>query len=164
MGRIPSDIMGVPLEQFGERAYPATVSQGSSGGSSGGGSGLFRPAEYIAAENLEIPDDISVITGPLMDKYPTATADQIMSHGALKYEDLRVGQRGACLNQNLLGRCNNPKCTYIHGVAKPTAQRTKEVATKLGPAVQSFMTAKAAKSAAGGGRKRSRNSGTAAST
>ncbi len=124
---------------------------------------MFRPAEYIATKNLEIPDDISVITGPMSEKYPSAMAEQIMSHGVLKYEELRIGQRGACLNQNLLGNCNNSKCTYIHGVAKPTAQRTKEVATKLGPAVQSFMTAQAAKSAAGGGRNRNRNTGTAAS-
>jgi hypothetical protein len=65
-----------------------------------------------------------------------------MSSGALKYDDLRVGQRGACLNQNLLGRCSNPKCTYIHGVARPTAERAKEVAAKLGPAVTSLMTAR----------------------
>jgi hypothetical protein len=84
---------------------------------------------------MEIPDDISSIKGPVLDKHSSATAKQIMSFGALKYDDLWVSQRGACLNQNLLGKCNNLKCTYIHGVALPTAQSAKEVAAKLGPAV-----------------------------
>jgi hypothetical protein len=82
-----------------------------------------------------------------------------MSFGALKYEDLRVGQRGACLNQNLLGKCTNQKCSYIHGPTRPTAQRAKEVAAKLGPAVASLMTARADKN----GAKRKRRPGTAAS-
>jgi hypothetical protein len=158
LGRVPADILGVPLEQFGERvpSYPSTVTRESGGGNSGGS--IFRPAEYIAAENTHIPDDISTITGPLLEKYPAATAEQIMSHGALKYDDLRVGQRGACLNQNLLGRCSNPKCTYIHDAAMPTTQRAKEVAAKLRPAVASFMTAKAAGRA---GAKRKRRPGAA---
>jgi hypothetical protein len=158
LGRVPGDIMGVPLEQFGERAYPSTVTRESDGGRTGG-SEMFRPAEYIAAENTDIPDDISSITGPLLDKFPKTTAEQIMSSGALKYDDLRVGQRGACLNQNLLGRCSNPKCTYIHGIARPTAERAKEVAAKLGPAVTSLMTARAGRN----NNKRKRRPGGAAS-
>jgi hypothetical protein len=94
--------MGVPLEQFGEQAYPSTMTRESDGGRTGG-SEMFRPANYIAAENTDIPGDISSITGPLLDKFPAMTAEQIMSLGALKYDDLRVGQRGACLIQNLLG-------------------------------------------------------------
>jgi hypothetical protein len=120
---------------------------------------MFKPADYIAAENTDIPDDISTITGPLLEKYPATTAEQIMSSGALKYDDLRIGQRGACLNQNLFGKCSNPKCTYIHGVARPTAERAKEVAAKLGPAVASFMTSRAERS----NNKRKRRPGGAAS-
>jgi hypothetical protein len=158
LGRIPSDILGVPLEQFGERSsYPSNITRDSGGGRSNGD--MFRPADFIAAENLEIPDDISTLTGSLLDKYPSVTAEQIMSFGALKYDDLRVGQRGACLNQNLLGRCSNPKCTYIHASAKPTVQRAKEVAAKLGPAIDGFMKSKESRT----GAKRKRRPGPAAS-
>jgi hypothetical protein len=87
LGRIPSNIMGVPLEQFGERvSYPSTIiTEESAGRSSRSGKEMFRPAEYIAAENTDISDDISTVTGPLLEKHPSATAEQIMSHGALKY-------------------------------------------------------------------------------
>jgi hypothetical protein len=54
--------MEVPLEQFGKRAYPSTVTRESDGGRTGG-SEMFRPAKYIAAENTDIPNDISSITG-----------------------------------------------------------------------------------------------------
>jgi hypothetical protein len=43
------------------------------------------------------------------------------------------------MNQNLLRKCSNPKCMYIHGAARLMAQRAKEVMAKLGPAVESFM-------------------------
>jgi hypothetical protein len=83
LGRIPSDILGVPLEQFWETTpHPSTVTRDSGSGSSRGK--LFRPAKYIAAKNTDIPDDISTITGPLLDKYPSVTAEKIMSLGALK--------------------------------------------------------------------------------
>ena len=160
LGRVPADILGVPLEQFGERtSNPSTITQDSLGSGRRGNGEIFRPAEFIAGENLHIPDDISTITGPLLDKHPSVTAEQIMSFGALKYDDLRVGQRGACLNQNLLGRCDNPACTYIHEVAKPATQRAKEVAAKLAPAIASFMKARASRA----GAKRKRRPGTAAS-
>jgi hypothetical protein len=159
LGRVPADILGVPLEQFGERtSYPSTVTQDSGGGRKSN-TDMFRPANFIAAENLHIPDDISTVTGPLLDKHPSVTAEQIMSFGALKYDNLRVGQRGACLNQNLLGRCDSPACTYIHKAAKPTAQRAKEVAAKLGPVIAGFMKARASRT----GAKRKRRPGTAAS-
>jgi hypothetical protein len=160
LGRVPTDILGVPLEQLGERtSNPSTITQESLGSGRKGNGDMFRPADFIAAENLHIPDDISTITGSLLDKHPSVTAEQIMSFGALKYDDLRVGQRGACLNQNLLGRCDSPACIYIHEVAKPTTQRAKEVAAKLAPAIASFMKAQASRA----GAKRKRRPGTAAS-
>jgi hypothetical protein len=97
-------------------------------------------------ENLHILDDISTVTGTLLDKHPSVTPEQIMSFGSLKYEDLRAGQHGACLNQNLLGQCDNSSCTYIHEAAKPTVQRAKEAkeaAAKLGPSIEGFMKARA---------------------
>jgi hypothetical protein len=132
LGRIPSNILGVPLEQFGETTpHLSTVTQDSGGSLSR--SDLFQPAEYIVAKTTDIPNDISTIMEPLLDKHPSVTAEQIMSFGALKYEDLCAGQRSACLNQSLLGKCNNQKCSYIHDPTRPTAQQAKEVAAKLAP-------------------------------
>jgi hypothetical protein len=65
--------------------------------------------------------------------------NEIMSHGSLKYDDVRVGNKGACLNYNMLGVCNDKACTYRHSKANPTLERIKAVATKLGPAIQGFL-------------------------
>jgi hypothetical protein len=158
LGHIPSDILGVPLEQFRERSsYPANITRDLGGSKSNGD--MFRLADFIASKNMDIPDNISTLTGSLLHKYPSVTAKQIMSSGTLKYDNLRVGQRGACLNQNLLGRCSNPKCMYIHASTKPMVQRAKEVAAKLGPAINGFMKSKESRT----GAKRKRRPGPAAS-
>jgi hypothetical protein len=65
--------------------------------------------------------------------------NDIMSHGSLKYEDIRVGNKGACLNFNLLGVCNDKSCTYQYSKANPTDERVKAVTKKLGPAIQGFI-------------------------
>jgi hypothetical protein len=138
VGRIPTDIMGVPVAQFGiDRQQPrgAPVSEGSSRSSQE----LFKPADYVPHRNAEVPDDISVLTDPLMVKFPKATAAALMSHANLKYEDIRVGNNGACLNFNLLGICNDPNCSYRHTKAKPTDERIQLVRDKLEPAIQAYM-------------------------
>jgi hypothetical protein len=143
VGRIPMDIMGVPLEQSGathprgdastNRTADSTLSSGDS---------LFRPAEYISHKNSSISDDISAITTPLVEKFPYATTEALMAHGDLRYDDIRIGNKGACLNYNLFGVCKDKTCSYCHTAkAKPTAERIKAVADKLKPAIQSFMAA-----------------------
>jgi hypothetical protein len=68
LGRTPSNILGVPLEQFGERSlYPSNITCDSGGSKTNGD--MFRPADFIAAENMDIPDDISTLTGSLLDKF-----------------------------------------------------------------------------------------------
>jgi hypothetical protein len=64
-----------------------------------------------------------------------------MAHGDLRYDDIRIGNKGACLNYNLFGVCKDKACSYRHARAKPSADRIKTVADKLKPAVQSFMAA-----------------------
>jgi hypothetical protein len=138
VGRIPTDIMGVPVDQFGiERPQQqgANVSTGNSKSSQD----LFRPADYVPHQNTEVPDDISVLTDPLMAKFPKATAEALMSHANLKYEDIRVGNKGACLNFNLLGICKDPNCSYRHTKANPTDERIKLVKHKLAPAINSYI-------------------------
>jgi hypothetical protein len=140
VGRITMDIMGVPLEQFGathprgdastNRTADSTLSSGDS---------LFRPAEYVSHKNSSISDDISAITTPLAGKFPHATTEAMMAHGDLRYDAIRIGNKGACLNYNLFGVCKNKTCSYRHSKAKPTAERIKAVADKLKPAIQSFM-------------------------
>jgi hypothetical protein len=138
VGRIPTDIMGVPVTQFGVERQPHQ-GQPISTDSSRTGSDMFKPADYVPHRNSEVPDDISVLTDPLMAKFPKATAESLMSHANLRYEDIRVGNKGACLNFNLLGICSDPNCSYRHTKAKPTDERIKAVKGKLEPAIESYI-------------------------
>ena len=138
VGRIPTDIMGVPVEQFGVEQHQPRGTP-ISAASSRSGPDLFKPADYVPHKNNAVPDDISMLTDPLMAKFPKATAEALMSHANLKYDDIRVGNKGACLNFNLLGICNDPNCSYRHTQAKPTDERIKVVHGKLEPAIQSYI-------------------------
>ena len=64
---------------------------------------LFRPADWVTPKNPNVADDISAITMPLLSKFPHATTKALMAHGDLRYDDIRIGNKGACLNYNLLG-------------------------------------------------------------
>jgi hypothetical protein len=77
---------------------------------------------------------------PLLDKFPKVTMASVMAHSDLKYDDIRVGNKGACLNLNLLGVCSNSGCQYQHTWGKPTAERITAVSQKLGPAIDKYMT------------------------
>jgi hypothetical protein len=73
VGRIPMDIMGVPLEQFG-----ATHPRGGGTASTANSTlsttdSLFRPADWVSPKNASVSDDISAVTMPLLDKFPNAT-------------------------------------------------------------------------------------------
>jgi hypothetical protein len=93
----------------------------------------------VAAKNTSVPDDISAIMMPLVQKYPKITANALMSHSLLTYEDIHVGNKGACLNYNLVGLCSDPKCNYRHARAKPTPDPIKAVVDILRQAVQSHL-------------------------
>jgi hypothetical protein len=142
VGRIPLDIMGVPVTQFGA-SHPrgdgsthvtadSTISSGES---------LFRPAEWVTQKNTSISDDISAVTMPLIEKFPNATTEALMAHSDLRYDDIRVGNKGACLNYNLFGACKDKSCSYRHAKAKPTQERINSVTEKLKPAIQNFIAA-----------------------
>jgi hypothetical protein len=148
VGRIPLDIMGVPMDQFGAghprgegstqvTADSTTISSNSS---------IFRPAEWVSPKNPGVADDISAVTEPLMAKFPHATAEALMAHGDLRYDDIRIGNKGACLNYNLFGECKDQSCSYRHARARPTPERVKTVTEKLKPAVQSYIAAGAPRS------------------
>jgi hypothetical protein len=138
VGRIPADIMGVPVGQFGLDRQTQQGCAISSAGSTGS-QDMFRPADFVPHRNKEVPDNISLLTTPLMEKFPKATAEALMSHANLKYDDIRVGNKGACLNFNLLGVCSDPGCSYRHTQARPTEERIKLVRTKLQPAIQAYI-------------------------
>jgi hypothetical protein len=144
VGRIPMDIMGVPLEQFGAqhpRGSGGTLSTADSTLSSNSNDQLFKPADWVTPKNNSVADDISALTMPLLEKFPHATAEALMAHSDLRYDDIRIGNKGACLNYNLLGVCKDRSCSYRHSKAQPTPERIKLVADKLKPAVDSFITA-----------------------
>jgi hypothetical protein len=136
VGRIPMDILGVPVVQFGANMNSAVTPEHSSMRS---GTDIFKPADFVAPKNSSVPDDISAITGPLMEQFPNATTGSLMSHGQLNFEDIRVGNKGACLNYNLLGVCSDPKCSYRHARAKPTTERIRTVVNMLKPAVEAYI-------------------------
>jgi hypothetical protein len=99
VGRIPMDIMGVPLEQFGATQPRGDASTNRTADSTlSSGDSLFRPAEYVSHKNSSISDDISAITTPLVERFPHATTEALITHGNLRYDDIRIGNKGACLN------------------------------------------------------------------
>jgi hypothetical protein len=93
----------------------------------------------VVQKNANIADDISALTFPLLDKFPKAMMKDIMSHSSLQYDDVRIGNKGACLNFYMLGVFIDKSCTYRHSKANPTEERVKVVVSKLGPAIQEFM-------------------------
>jgi hypothetical protein len=128
--RIPLDIMGVPMDQFRAghpRGKGSTVTTTDSTISSA--ETLFRPAQYVTQRDANVVDDISAVTMPLIEKFPNATAQELMAHGDLRYKDIRVSNKGACLNYNLLGMCSDQACTYRHTKAKPMQERVQSVAS-----------------------------------
>jgi hypothetical protein len=71
VGRIPMDIMGVPMAQFGAthpRGEGSTMDTADSTISSG--ESMFRPAEWVTQKNPSVSDDISAVTMPLIEKFP----------------------------------------------------------------------------------------------
>jgi hypothetical protein len=101
---------------------------------------MFPPADYVPHRNKDVPDNISLLTTPLIDKFPNAMAEDLMSHAKLKYKNIQVGNKGACLNFNLLRVCNDESCSYPHTLARSTDKRIKAVKNKLQPAIQSYIT------------------------
>jgi hypothetical protein len=93
------------------------------------------------SKNPGVADNISTITMPMLQKFPNATAEALMAHGDLQYDDICIGNKGACLNYNLLGICKDRTCSYRHSKAQPTLERIKTVTEKLKPFVRQFMTA-----------------------
>jgi hypothetical protein len=88
LGYIPVDTMGVPVDQFG-LDYPSQQGKAISAASSMTGQGMFRPADYVPHQKKEVPDEISVLTNPLINKFPNIMTDALMpQHSSLKYEDI----------------------------------------------------------------------------
>jgi hypothetical protein len=107
------DIMGVPLEQFGATHPGGDASTNQTADITlSSGDRLFRPAKYVSHKNSSIADNISAITTPLVEKFSHATTEALMAHGDLRYDDIRIGNKGACLNYNLCGVCNDKACSY----------------------------------------------------
>jgi hypothetical protein len=134
------NIMGIPLDQF-NATHPqadASTSQMANCTLSSGDS-MFRPAKYVSHKNSSIADHISVVTTPLVNKFPNATTEALMAHDDLRYNDIHIGNKGACLKYNLFGICKDKVCSYCHARAKPSADIIKMVTDKLKKAIQSFI-------------------------
>jgi hypothetical protein len=144
VGRISTDLLGVPLNQFLVASNPPSSGRGGGGGSGTGENSrsdkMFREAPHVPQVNKDIPDEISTLTMPLLERFPKATMASLMAHSDLKYDDIRVGNKGACLNLNLLGICSDSGCQYRHSKSNPTAERVTAVSEKLAPAIAKYMT------------------------
>ena len=73
---------------------------------------LFKPEYFVLHRNTYIHDDISGIIDPWMTESPNTTAEAIMDHANLQYDEIRVVNKGVCLNYNLLGICNDANCSH----------------------------------------------------
>ena len=83
-----------------------------------------------------------------MAEFLQTTSEALMNHANLRVDEIRVGNKGACLNYNLLDICNEANCSYRHTKANTTAERIKAVKAKLEPAITSYV-----KEGGGGGGK-----------
>ena len=124
VGRISTDVIGVPVAQFFGECQPqrrAIVSEDSSWATPK----IFKPKNYVPHRNTEVPDDISVLANPIMVKFPMAMEYSLMIHAILKYKDIRVGNYVSCPNYNLLGICSNTKCSYRHTKKTQPTRRSR---------------------------------------
>ena len=67
---------------------------------------MFNPGEFVTHINTEIHEDTSGITDPLMTEFPKKTEKDLMNHANLQYNERSMVIKGACLNYNILGICN----------------------------------------------------------
>ena len=82
------DIIGVPVSQFGGGRQPqrrAILSKDRSQAITD----IFKLLYYVPHQNTYVPDDIRVLTNPLMEKNPKETVE------LLSCEYIRVGKNGA---------------------------------------------------------------------
>ena len=61
------------------------------------------PADFLPYRNTDIREDISGISDPLMTEFSKTTVEAFMNHANFQYDEIRVGNKGACLNYTLLG-------------------------------------------------------------
>ena len=100
---------------------------------------MFKTSEFVTHRNTDIHDDISGIADPLMTKFPKTTAESITNHAKLRYDEIRVGNKGSCLNYNLILICHNANCYYQHTNATTTPERIKVVKENLHPTISSYI-------------------------
>ena len=72
-----------------------------------------------------------------MTEFLQTTAEPLMNHANLRCNEIRVREKGACLNYNLLDICNEANCSYRHTKSNPTAEIIKAVKAKIEPAIAS---------------------------
>jgi hypothetical protein len=130
----------VPPELLARRKPQPREDHSRTGSASKPQDDLFPGAKpaFVPATNNCVPDDISAITGPFMDKFPDGTVGDLL-HGGAKFEDLRMGKKRTCMNYNLLGICADPTCRYQHNKSKPAADKAKSIAAKLKPVVEDLL-------------------------
>ena len=62
-----------------------------------------------------------------------------MNYSNLWYDEIRVGNKGECLNYNLLGVWNDANCSYQHTKANPAAESIKVVKAKIETSIASYV-------------------------
>ena len=100
---------------------------------------LFKLEDFVPHRNTYIYDDSSGIADQLMKEFPKTTEKPLMNHVNLRYDKIKEGNKGACLDYNLIGICNDANCSYQHTKTNPTAERINAVKAKLYTAIASHV-------------------------
>jgi len=142
MGQVSTNTQGVPEAEFGiAQRPPAAVPSWCESPGTMFPAAARGPVTKATGRNPEYSPQFCQALKPLVDKYPLTTMNEIMAsvHPMLKYELVRPGKRGECINFTILGGCYNAKCTYRHLPAHATEKRTTEILDSLAPCISAYM-------------------------
>lgn len=111
--------------------------------SGGGGQDSYEPPRYEGSSDVPIDQRVfSRVPGPIRaalagarTKYPAIRIAAIMAASTppIKYNAIKVGPNGACLDMLCFGLCQDPGCTYKHPLTRISIDpaRASAAASKL---------------------------------
>jgi len=101
----------------------------------GGGGGVRKQKEKEgepqATTNPTIPPLCVPAVNKLKKEHPGWTITKFAAECGIATQQFVVGAKGGCTNYQLLGTCNNKKCTYKHIACTVPDVKQKEVSAKI---------------------------------
>ena len=92
---------------------------------------ILKLTDYVPHQNTEVPDDISILTDPLIENFTNAMSGSPIGHTDLRYADITREKKVASLNFNLLMIYSDPNCYCRHTKENPSENSFKIVKTKI---------------------------------